>query len=220
MDPPGPGGELLGQPTRARLFELLGELRRSATTEELAGCLGLHVNGVRRQLERLRDAGMVDRTRARHGRGRPRDTWSLSANANPGGEAPRGYHDLSSWLARTMPTGPGTLRRVEREGREIGRELAPEASDDLALSLQQTLAALGFQPDLDVRAGGNVHCRLRNCPYRDSARANPEIVCTLHRGITRGLLDRLAPDARLARFEPHDPDAAGCLVEIDPGGAA
>jgi predicted ArsR family transcriptional regulator len=217
MDSPVAGGELLAQPTRARLFALLAELRRSAPTEELASRLGLHVNGVRRHLERLHDAGVVDRARARHGRGRPRDEWAVSAGASPGGEAPRGYHDLASWLARTIPSGPGAQRRVEREGREIGRELAPEASDDLAPSLQQVLAALGFQPDLEVLAGGSIHCRLRNCPYRDSARANPEIVCTLHRGITSGLLDRLAPASRLERFEPHDPDAAGCRIEVHPG---
>ena len=41
---------LLAQPTRARLFATLQEMRRAASTEELARALDLHVNGVRRQL--------------------------------------------------------------------------------------------------------------------------------------------------------------------------
>jgi hypothetical protein len=53
---------------------------------------------------------------------------------------------------------------------------------------------------------------------RDSVRENQDVVCTLHRGLTRGLLDRLAPTATLERFVPHDPDRAGC--EIDIGGLA
>ena len=62
---------------------------------------------------------------------------------------------------------------------------------------------------------GRMSCRLRNCPYRDSVRQNQHVVCTLHRGLTRGLLDRLAPTATLARFVPHDPDHAGCEIDIE-----
>jgi hypothetical protein len=40
-------------------------------------------------------------------------------------------------------------------------------------------------------------------------------VCTLHRGLTRGLLDELAPFARLTAFVPEDSERAGCLIEID-----
>ena len=36
----------------------------------------------------------------------------------------------------------------------------------------------------------------------------------LHRGITRGLLDVLEPGAKLAAFVPHDPDRAGCEIEL------
>ena len=46
----------LSQPTRARLFALLGELKRPAGTAELAERLDLHPNGVRIHLERLEHA--------------------------------------------------------------------------------------------------------------------------------------------------------------------
>ncbi len=58
-------------------------------------------------------------------------------------------------------------------------------------------------------------CCLRNCPYRNSVKENQEVVCTLHRGITRGLLDVLEPAARLVDFVPHDPDTAGCRIEVE-----
>jgi len=44
---------VLSQPTRARLFAMLGELSRPAGTVELADRLDLHPNGVRIHLERL-----------------------------------------------------------------------------------------------------------------------------------------------------------------------
>lgn len=91
----------------------------------------------------------------------------------------------------------------------------PTASATPAPALTDLLATHGFAPDVTVRADGAVSCRLGNCPYRASARANPDIVCGLHRGLTRGLLDGLAPTAVLTRFVPHDPDRAGCEIEIE-----
>jgi predicted ArsR family transcriptional regulator len=81
--------------------------------------------------------------------------------------------------------------------------------------MQTTFAALGFQPRQRDEGGGTVVYCLDNCPYRDAARENQQVVCTMHRGMTRGVLDVLAPSARLVDFEPHDPDTAGCLVTID-----
>lgn len=60
-------------------------------------------------------------------------------------------------------------------------------------------------------------CSLGNCPYRDSARENPKIVCTLHRGITAGILAELDPTAKLAHFEPRDPEHAACKIEVRRG---
>src|SRR5579863_1401228 len=53
MDLPVRPGDALSQPTRARVFALLGDLHRPAPTEELAAELKLHPNGVRLHLERL-----------------------------------------------------------------------------------------------------------------------------------------------------------------------
>lgn len=217
MDEPLPPGDVLAQPTRRRLFELLGELRRPATTEELAGALDLHVNGVRRQLERLREARLVEREKAGGGPGRPRHEWSIAPGAEPGGERPRAYSDLARWLARATEADPAGLRRVEGVGRDIGRELAPEGAGDPPESLLRALAALGFRPAVEEEGVGVLRARFCNCPYRDSVRQSPEVVCTLHRGLTLGLLDALAPGAELETFQPHDPDRAGCLLEVTGG---
>src|ERR1700704_3530713 len=61
MDVPKRPGDALAQPTRARLFALLGDLRRPAPTEELAERLGLHPNGVRTHPERLHAEGLLSR---------------------------------------------------------------------------------------------------------------------------------------------------------------
>jgi hypothetical protein len=72
--------------------------------------------------------------------------------------------------------------------------------------------SLGFQPSCE-----GMTYRLRNCPYRDAVHENRDVVCTLHRGITRGLLDRISPATEIAAFVPGDPETAGCLIELRDG---
>jgi predicted ArsR family transcriptional regulator len=214
--PSGPAEDVLAQPTRARLFALLADLKRPVPTEELAGRLGLHPNGVRLHLEQLHVAELITRDRARRSVGRPRDEWSIAPNARPGGDPPRAYSDLARWLAQSISPNRTRLRDIEVSGRQIGRGLAPEStSAPAAEALQTTFAALGFQPERRDESSERVVYCLDNCPYRDAVRENQQVICTMHRGMTRGLLDVLAPSARLVDFEPRDPGTAGCLVTVD-----
>jgi predicted ArsR family transcriptional regulator len=207
-------GDVLAQPTRARLFALLNELRRPAPTEELAERLGLHPNGVRNHLERLRAAGLLTRERERQARGRPRDAWAISANAQPGGEPPTAYAELARWLVRSLEAEGAGEPGVEAVGRQIGREIAANGGVGGEQHMHDALAALGFQPVRDEVRGDCLVYRLRNCPYRDAVREQQPLVCGLHRGMTRGMLDTLDPETELAGFVPKDPDVAGCLIEL------
>ncbi|MQA73743.1 MAG: helix-turn-helix domain-containing protein [Solirubrobacterales bacterium] len=215
MDVSRQPGDLLAQPTRARLFALLGELRRPASTDELAQRLDLHPNGVRTHLERLHEVGLVERGRERPARGRPRDAWSISADAHPGGDPPTAYADLSRWLVRAIVAGRIRVRDVEAVGRRIGRDLAaPGDAGSPEQVMHSTLAAMGFRPRRELAPGDKLTYCLDNCPYRDAVRERQPIVCGLHRGLTRGLLDAIDPKTKLAGFVPKDPDAAGCLIQL------
>lgn len=209
-----PGGAL-AHPTRARLFALVAQLRRPAATAELAERLGLHPNGVRLHLERLADAGLLERGRERLPRGRPRDTWSVSPEAQPAGEAPSAYADLGRWLVRALVAAKIGVRDVEAAGRRIGRDLAPAGGGEAPEErMRGVLAALGFQPEREQRGQGRLAYRLRNCPYREVVGERRQVVCGLHRGMTRGLLDEIDPATKLTGFVPEDPEVAGCLIEL------
>lgn len=214
MDVPTRPGDALAQPTRARLFEILAKLRRPASTEELAELLQLHPNGVRLHLERMRDAGLLLRQAERRGRGRPRNLWTVAPDAEPGGDPPTSYAELSRWLVRSLTMGGTRVRDVERAGRQIGRELAEgAAATEAEQRLHDILVTLGFQPERRRDADDRLTYCLRNCPYRDAVRERQSLVCGLHRGMTRGLLDVIDPRTKLVGFVPKDPDAAGCLIE-------
>jgi predicted ArsR family transcriptional regulator len=206
----------LAQPTRARIFEVLVERRRGVRIEELAEMLGLHPSAVRQHLERMLAAGLVERSPVSAGRGRPHYEWSVAPDAEPGDSPPTAYSDLSAWLTELTGSGASAIRRAERAGRRIGREIAPQAGEAPAHEAFQTaLAALGFGPRVGRRGGRTLSYRLENCPYRKAVEQNPEVVCALHRGLTEGLLDVIAPEAELTKFRPKDPCSAGCLLEVE-----
>jgi predicted ArsR family transcriptional regulator len=208
--------DVLAQPTRARLFARLASLGKPAGTDELARELGLHPSGVRVHLERLHRAGLISRERISQPLGRPRDSWSIAPDALPGGQPPDAYSRLARWLARSIPSRPARLREIERAGRELGHELFPaRSSSPPQETLGRMLTALGFAPRRGRAKPGHVIFRLGNCPYREAVRENQPVVCALHRGVTRGLLDGLAPSARIVGFVPKDPVRAGCLIEIE-----
>ena len=214
MDPPA-HGEVLAQRSRARLFRLLAEIQRPAGTDELAEQLGLHPNGVRTHLERLRAAGLVVRGREVRPRGRPRDSWSINPEADAGGDPPTAYADLSRWLARDVAARSSPVRTVQSTGRRIGSELALAAAEGSPEErMYRALVALGFRPVRDIGRDAGLTYTLGNCPYREAVRENQPVVCGLHRGLTRGLLDGISPRTTLAGFVPKDPFAAGCLIQL------
>jgi predicted ArsR family transcriptional regulator len=220
-DVPDGTGDVLAQPTRARLFARLATLERAAGTDELAAELELHPSGVRVHLEELRRAGLVVRERVPQRLGRPRDSWSIAPDALAGREPPDAYLRLAGWLARCIPARPGRLREVERAGRELGRALLPDRGPSaVEETMGRVFTALGFAPEREKPTPRRVVFRVGNCPYRDAVRENQPVVCALHRGLTRGLLDELAPAARITGFDPQDPERAGCMIEIEGLGRA
>jgi predicted ArsR family transcriptional regulator len=122
---------------------------------------------------------------------------------------------LGRWLTRVIARGKTSQRALEGTGREIGRGLASGGGDTSPeQQLHAAFVSLGFQPRRELEPDGALTYRLCNCPYRDAASESQAVVCTLHRGITRGLLDAVAPTTKLTGFVPRDPYEAGCLVEL------
>jgi hypothetical protein len=126
------------------------------------------------------------------------------------GASPQRRADPCNACATPACSPSGTPR-----GRADGPATSGRSRPPPVQAIGDALTALGFQPRIDHHPDGRLSCRLTNCPYRDSVRADQAVVCTLHRGLTRGLIDRLAPTATLERFVPHDPDRAGCELDID-----
>ncbi len=204
-------------PTEARLIDLLRSSGEPLDTAMIARRLGLHPNGVRTQLQRLSRAGLVAGEAAHGEVGRPRTLWRVTPQAIAEADLPHTGWAMARSLARAIPATPERLREVEAAGVDLGVELAadlgapgPGRGDH---GLDHALAALGFAPHR-VDDGAVTRYELLRCPYAEAVRENPAVVCTLHRGVVRGVLRAIGSDAELTGFTPRPPDVAGCIVEI------
>ena len=75
-------------------------------------------------------------------------------------------------------------------GREQGAAAAARADRSVPCedALLAELATLGFDPAI-VADDDGVTIGFTRCPFEELARANPELVCSLHRGLVEGFVE-------------------------------
>jgi predicted ArsR family transcriptional regulator len=219
--PPVATGSALASESRRTLLRLLRSAEEPQDAHELAAATGLHVSTVRFHLDVLRDAGLVmGRPKPRASAGRPRTVYSPLTRALPDGSSTL----LRLLAARLGDTPRARSRRAERAGIDwaaeltVGLERPDEMGQREAAHLVTGLfAELGFDPELTGDEQSQV-LRLRDCPFRDTARASPDVVCAVHLGLLRGILTQLGARSTTARLVPFvQPEL--CLAHLAPARA-
>ncbi len=210
----------MSDPVRRRLLRLLEDAGESRTASSLATTVGLHPNTVRGHLEMLERAGLV--TKAPENRkkpGRPRMLYMRSGEAErPGGS---GYRFLAEMLATSLRTASEEPAQVaENTGREWGRYLTDGppprqtlTSEESVHRLIKLLVDYGFDPDAEEK-GTKVVIGLRDCPFRDLARNQSDLVCSIHLGLLRGTAEALGGRATVESLEPFvEPSLCRVMIQ-------
>jgi predicted ArsR family transcriptional regulator len=210
----------LGNATRAQLLRLLQEGSRDAAS--LARETDLHRNTVREHLEVLVSAGLVSRAPRVTGRpGRPTVHYRL-ADAPPPTSAPAqpAEHLLLSALAGALSGAQDAPERVAAAAAPLGVRLLggdPPPSLEVALPrLVETLAELGFEPEVRPQDSGPSTVALHRCPFGDLTARHGAVVCAAHLGLLRGALGAADPDTAVDLLPSADPSATPCLVTLGP----
>jgi predicted ArsR family transcriptional regulator len=202
---------------RGAVLELLGAQPAALSVAAVAERTGLHPNTAREHLDGLVEAGLVERTRADPvGRGRP--AWlyrALPARVHgPGTE----YAELAGALVEQLARhSPDPRAEALQAGRRWGAGLARRAGPIGHRPAQARRAVVGILADLRFDPAPTrdaTEVRLRACPILDAAKANPDIVCSVHLGIVGGALDHLgaARDHRVDLVPFAEPGA--CLLTL------
>lgn len=202
-----PDGPPIGE-SRARVLEMLQLASAPLGVGEIAARVGLHPNTVRFHLDGLVEQGCAKRSKeAREVPGRPRALFVATTDRQPAGR--RSYRLLAQILTGYLATHVRAPEESALEaGTAWGRFLTdrPEPFRRLdgaaaTRSLVGVLDDIGFGPE-PVTRGRKRQILLHHCPFREAAEQHPEVVCTVHLGLMRGVLSELDAPLEAARLEP------------------
>ena len=225
--------DVLRSPVRRNIIDLLAA---SADTGLDAGSIadhtGLHVTTVRFHLDQLEGVGLIrSASRKGEGAGRPRKVY-LAAPTPPEHESTPAERErkslalLSELLSDMVAAqGNGATLTPEEAGEKWAREnVNPNASTTPAATPGEWLSKVGALTDV-LRDWGYVRTvttsddrneadvRLTHCPFRELAKANPAVVCGIHRGLIKGTMRKLGESTTQANLLPFA-DGNTCVAHL------
>jgi predicted ArsR family transcriptional regulator len=167
---------------RALRTEILVRLRRDgpSTPDQLATAIGASRTGVLQQLRALEATHFVSRETVRHGVGRPRHLYDITADAQE--LFPTNYDGLAAGLLAAIGAVGGDAlieqifqARRRQSGDRVRRQLDERVPPDAPLADRvAALAAIqdeqGFLADAVVEPDGTIRLREHNCAILDVAK--------------------------------------------------
>jgi predicted ArsR family transcriptional regulator len=216
-----------GDPTRREIYLFARDIEAGVTAAEVAEHMTLHPNVARHHLEKLTaggyltvSIGQADGTRLA---GRPSKHYR-AASPEPAFSLSLPHDDiLATLLAGALDTlGADQAEALADEvGYRYGRALADRMepgdghrSARAAVSaVADALTAHGFAAHAESDSGG-LSIVSECCPFGETARSYPHVVCALDRGMIRGMLAGLHGETtpRFAASRPEGDDH--CIARV------
>lgn len=218
LRPDAPPAPVLGD-SRSQVLAALRAAGGASSVADIARRVGLHPNTARFHLDGLVGQGLAQReSEQRDAPGRPRSLYRPTAESAPSGR--RSYRllaeILTSYLATQTPRPADAARQAgEAWGRFLTERPAPFRTVDAHAATEQLLALLdeiGFAPEV-VGPADRREIRLHQCPFLEVAQEHREVVCAVHLGLMRGMLDELDAPLEATRLDPFvEPDL--CITRL------
>jgi predicted ArsR family transcriptional regulator len=144
---------------------------------------------------------------------------------DPGGH--RQYLLLADILSASLASEPNPGARAVEAGRAWGGTIVATPSDDQSTAqargsgreLQQLMTVLdhlGFEPEHRRGSGGD-SIGLRHCPFLELAESRAQIVCPIHLGLMRGVMEASHSSLTVGRLDAFvEPDL--CVAHLSSAG--
>jgi predicted ArsR family transcriptional regulator len=219
--------DVLTSPTRRAIMGLLQEAGnttvgssrddaagRGLSAGDTAAALGLHVTTARFHLERMVAAGAVVTAQRRGSVGRPRKLYLAAAAERPALASPEALQAFTELLTKAWAdSADGSPGDPERAGEQWVEARVDGSAPPAAASPGAWLGKVGmavdlldewgYQPELRTSAGGRtVELTLQGCPFLSMARAHPDVVCGVHRGLLRGTMAAVGENGTDVDLQP------------------
>jgi predicted ArsR family transcriptional regulator len=195
-------------PTRARVLALLEDAGEPLTASDIAERMRVHANTVRFHLDALEAAQLVVRAaEERTAPGRPRVLYTAATGA-PDVSA-RSYRLLSEILTSMLADRlPDPAASATEAGQAWGRYLTEPPAPFTRVAEREALATLvdeldriGFESH-PVSDEDGLRVEISHCPFLEVAEDHREVVCSVHLGLVRGILEQAGGPVRAGSLEP------------------
>ncbi|MFD2415315.1 helix-turn-helix transcriptional regulator [Amycolatopsis pigmentata] len=218
--------KVVGEPSaalgesRARVLGLLRAAGRSLGVKDVAERSGLHPNTARFHLDGLVERGFAEReTEDRSRPGRPRMVYRALTGTTTAGR--RSYRLLAEMLTGLVTEAvPDPQQAAVAAGEAWGRFLVERPPRDRHVDAEEALRRLsavlaeaGFAPG-PVSDPATPVIPLLHCPFREVAQQHREVVCSLHLGVIRGVLEEVRAPLAVTGLDPFV-DSARCLAYLE-----
>ena len=211
----------LGDPTRRGIYIAVRESTDAMTVSRVAELFDIHTNVARHHLDRLVEDGYLETVRvgSPSGAGRPAKGYHATDKAIDV-HFPSARRDLLNELLIRLVAEldrPDISSIARTVGRSYGLELASEigASDDAgyesavrAVALAMTGVGFGISPAPDGSGLLTSHC-----PFGETARSHPQVVCALDQGLVDGLMEAINPGCTTT-VKPHAGNDEECVTSV------
>jgi predicted ArsR family transcriptional regulator len=217
-----------GDPTRRDIYLFVRVGKDGVTAAEVAERFDLHPNVARHHLEKLTAGGYLTVELARHETaGRPSKRYRAGELDTSLNFPPRRDDLLATLLARALEMlDPNEAAAMAEEvgydyGLAIAARMTPEAdagaghrSVRAALAtVADALTAHGFAAHAEA-SGGTLQIVAEQCPFGDAAKKYPHVVCSVDRGMIRGMLAGLYGDTHPLFTESRPAGDDHCVATV------
>lgn len=217
------GTDLLSSSVRRRIVDVLANLppvrdpqtgakqpAEGLSARDLADRLHLHVTTMRFHLDQLVAGGLVvTQFKRGGGAGRPRKLYAIAHGSLDTECSEQSFARLSEVLVDSFNDSSKNLtpeqlgarwgrRRIQHEDLDASRT-APAQTPGQWLGkigrMVDVLEEWGYTPEVSTTEGGRTaRVALHGCPFLDLARDNTALVCGIHRGLIRGVMEELGEE--------------------------
>jgi len=193
---------------RLQVLTLLEDAGTPLTAPEVAERLGIHGNTARFHLDGLVADGLAVRAvQEPTGPGRPRVRFSASAPASAGDR--RSYpllaEMLAGFVAARVPEAPTASIEAGREwGRYLTEPPPPfqQVAETEALdTVVERLGGVGFESHVEGH-DEDLRLEISHCPFLEVAGRHQSVVCAMHLGLIRGVLEQTRAPLEAPSLDP------------------
>lgn len=219
---------VLSDPTRYHIYQHLVSTQQEVTVAEVAEKFDIHQNVARLHLSKLEDIRLVISFTKKTGKGgRPARVYTLSDELIELSFPFRDYRTLARIAIESMASlGQAGQHALYETGKKYGMQIFKEVQQTTPhLVVQEKIELLedagkmlGLYATFDYNEGDRtITFEINNCPFKEIAETNKDIVCSMHGSFLKGMFAALFADMELIEEKnmfAHDCSKCSYLVNL------